>query len=59
MVVDMKQTFVTDNYQDEGHGHEILLVHLIVNFLNTMKCLFYKGFGMQIATIIKNRSFIG
>ena len=27
MMVDMKQIFVTDNYQDEGHGHEILVVH--------------------------------
>ena len=26
MMGDMKQIFVTDNYQDEGHGHEILVV---------------------------------
>ena len=27
MMVDMKQIFGTDNYEDEGHGHEILVVH--------------------------------
>ena len=27
MMVDMKQIFVADNYQDEGHYHEILVVH--------------------------------
>ena len=25
-MVHMKQMFVADNYQDEGHGHEILFV---------------------------------
>ena len=28
-MVHMKQMFVTDNYQDEGHGHEILFLPLI------------------------------
>ena len=40
MMVDMKQIFVTDNYQDEGHGHEILVVHFgVVRTLVFISCM--------------------
>ena len=40
MMVDMKQTFVTDNYQDEGHGHEILVVPFgLVRTLVFISCM--------------------
>ena len=40
MMVDMKQIFVTDNYQDEGHGHEILVVHFgLVRTLVFISCM--------------------
>ena len=44
MMVDMKQIFVTD-YQDEGHGHEILVVHFgLLRTLVFISCMSKRRF---------------